>query len=279
MDLMPLCRPSHIPLLLVSVTLLLSGCSTTSKFPNLPPAGYQVNRPIAAVHAHLLERAYGAWRKPNLTWSEDPISVVSESRERGATRVIRVKRSPPDLRLPHFVELLFTQISDGATRIVVRYNPDGLNDSTSYFADTRVWLEEIGAVPDGSATSLLEKPGYDNQQKPDSATLRGDFANFVRFVASGEAHVAVRSIDGAPVKPGTGTGKIFVSPGRHMIAIAVGAKGFAAEDVVEVELKPKRIYHFTGVTRGSGGELTLWDETDGTNQKLQSWHLTGQEEL
>ena len=271
------CRPNPALFLLTLLALVQSGCTLVSSFPEIPPASYQVNRSINVVNEHLLTHAYQSWRKPNLTWSEDPITVITESWEHGSTRVIRVKRDPPDIRLPHFVELKLTHISPDSTRIVVRYNRDGYCDAASYFADTRTWLEEIGAMPDAINAPPLVVAEYINQRQSDSAILLGDIANFVRFSTSGEAHTGVKGVDGVPVK--LGTGKVFASPGRHKIAVSMGAKGFRAEDVVEVELLPMHTCRFTGIALNQRGKLTLWDETGGTKMKLQSWELAGQQEL
>lgn len=253
------------------------------RHPQPPPLGYRANLSSEAVHAYLLDHAVKSWRKPNLTWSEDPIAVITETRENGKTRVIQAKRTPPDLRLPPFVELIVAKASTDATLVLIRNNPDGLNDSTPYFADARRWLEELGAVPEPAAVAQLSPTfpqPYSIERQPDSAILRGDVANFVKFVAGNEAHVVIQKIDGIPIKPvGLGSGTQFVTPGTHKVTLVIGAKGFRAEDTLEINFQGKHSYKFTAVPQGSRSELTLWDETDNQRRKLQSWMLEGQFEV
>ncbi len=128
----------------------------------------------------------------------------------------------------------------------------------------------------GCATS---RPKYNNHKSPDSAAIIGDTANVMRFFSEGESHVNLIEIDGLYLNPGMwGVGTVFVQPGKHMVTVATIGNNYAtAQETVEASFEASRKYRFTALKTGFAFDLTLWDETDGTEtrRELGKWRLRG----
>jgi hypothetical protein len=260
---------------------LAAGCGTISKIPDLPPIEYQVGHPADATYAHLLGHATSTWRRPNLTWSEDPIAVIAENRVNANTRAIMARRTPIDLNLPPFIEVTVTEISPESCRVRIRNLPNGLNDSTTYYAGVERWLSALGKstkLASVEPTAGAPSGEFRSVKSPDSASIRGGAANVVRYFSQDEAHVGIREVDGQPTPIGNQT--LHLSPGEHSISVIVVGRHFLGRDSIHLDLRPTRKYHVTAVVRDTWAELTLWDDTDSSGRVLvETWRITGQFEV
>lgn len=134
-----------------------------------------------------------------------------------------------------------------------------------------------------SGCTSVNLPKYQNIKTEDSASIRGDTANVVKFFTKGESHVTIREVDDLAIDPGFwGAGAIYVSPGYRKIILSAGGNNYlSADGTVEANFTARHKYRFTAIANTYDFDLTLWDETEGTDKRVEvnKWKLGSKSHL
>jgi hypothetical protein len=91
-------------------------------------------------------------------------------------------------------------------------------------------------------------PPYQNYQGKDASCIAGGKANVIKFFSSGDAHTAVKEIDGNATP---GNGPFCTSPGSHRLGVwAAAIDSQQAQDYIDVNLEAGTQYDLRGTLRG-----------------------------
>jgi len=91
-------------------------------------------------------------------------------------------------------------------------------------------------------------PPYQNYPGKDASCVAGGKANVIKFFSSGDAHTAVKEIDGTPTP---GSGPFCTSPGSHRLGVwAAAIDSQRAQDYIDVNLEAGAQYELRGTLRG-----------------------------
>jgi hypothetical protein len=113
-------------------------------------------------------------------------------------------------------------------------------------------------------------PTYQSYKAPDAACIQGDVANVVKFFSDGEAHVAIREIDGVP---SSGTGPHCVTPGKHRLGISGYNNYQTAQDYVNLDFEAGKQYWLRGNLRGISIVFQLVDITSQAETKIGEFSI------
>lgn len=126
----------------------------------------------------------------------------------------------------------------------------------------------VAAILAGCASG----PSFKSAKAPDNACVEGDVANFFKFFTSGEAHVSLREIDGLPTE-GNRASKFCFAPGQHRLGIRGYNNLESAQDYVDLNFAPGRMYQIKGNLRGISIVFRMYDVTTGEEVPVSEFSI------